>query len=75
MQLASRNCCFRTRSNAMLPREFLHSDEQILRKDFSTVNIRTNNHLEGWHNRLNRKAAKSHNGLYELLQLLIAEQG
>ncbi|XP_003368319.1 hypothetical protein Tsp_13704, partial [Trichinella spiralis] len=30
---------------------------------------------EGWHNRLNRKAAKSHNGLYELLQLLIAEQG
>ncbi|KRY26317.1 hypothetical protein T01_1769 [Trichinella spiralis] len=36
MQLASRNCCFRTRSNAMLPREFLHSDEQILRKDFST---------------------------------------
>ncbi|XP_003367828.1 putative coenzyme F420-dependent N5,N10-methylene tetrahydromethanopterin reductase [Trichinella spiralis] len=25
MQLASRNCCFRTRSNAMLPREFLHT--------------------------------------------------
>ncbi|XP_003367825.1 hypothetical protein Tsp_14839, partial [Trichinella spiralis] len=39
------------------------------------VNIRTNNHLEGWHNRLNRKAAKSHNGFYELLELLIAEQG
>ncbi|KRY41065.1 hypothetical protein T01_8509 [Trichinella spiralis] len=37
--------------------------------------IITNNHLEGWHNRLNRKAAKSHNGLYELLQILIAEQG
>ncbi|KRX33169.1 hypothetical protein T05_15609 [Trichinella murrelli] len=35
----------------------------------------TNNHLEGWHSRLNRKAAKSHNGLYELLQILIAEQG
>ncbi|KRY42834.1 hypothetical protein T01_6089 [Trichinella spiralis] len=31
--------------------------------------------MEGWHNRLNRKAAKSHNGLYELLQILIAEQG
>ncbi|KRX30875.1 hypothetical protein T09_4380, partial [Trichinella sp. T9] len=35
----------------------------------------TNNHLEGWHNQLNRKAGKSHNGLYELLQLLISEQG
>ncbi|KRX58036.1 hypothetical protein T09_3012 [Trichinella sp. T9] len=35
----------------------------------------TNNHLEGWHNGLSRKAAKSHNGLYELLQILIAEQG
>ncbi|KRY26473.1 hypothetical protein T03_9905, partial [Trichinella britovi] len=31
--------------------------------------------LEGWHNRLNRKAGKGHNELYELLQLLIAEQG
>ncbi|KRX45386.1 hypothetical protein T05_6568 [Trichinella murrelli] len=31
--------------------------------------------IEGWHNRLNRKAGKSHNGFYELLQLLIAEQG
>ncbi|KRY03406.1 hypothetical protein T12_442, partial [Trichinella patagoniensis] len=37
--------------------------------------IMTNNHLEGWHNRLNRKAGKCHNGFYELLQLLIAEQG
>ncbi|KRZ71397.1 hypothetical protein T10_4455 [Trichinella papuae] len=27
------------------------------------VNIRINNHLEGWHNWLNRKAAKGHNGL------------
>ncbi|KRY45509.1 hypothetical protein T03_6006 [Trichinella britovi] len=40
-----------------------------------TPNCRTNNHLEGWHNRLNRKAGKSHNGFYELLELLIAEQG
>ncbi|KRY44941.1 hypothetical protein T03_15107 [Trichinella britovi] len=31
--------------------------------------------IEGWHNRLNRKAGKSHNGLYELLQILITEQG
>ncbi|KRX31720.1 hypothetical protein T05_15151 [Trichinella murrelli] len=37
--------------------------------------LRTNDHLEGWHNRLNRKAGKSHNGFYELLELLIAEQG
>ncbi|KRZ10755.1 hypothetical protein T11_3383 [Trichinella zimbabwensis] len=32
------------------------------------------NYLEGWHNQLNKKAAKDHSGLYELLQLLIAEQ-
>ncbi|KRX33161.1 hypothetical protein T05_11077 [Trichinella murrelli] len=30
--------------------------------------------IEGWHNRLNRKAGKSHNGLYELNQILITEQ-
>ncbi|KRX82851.1 hypothetical protein T06_15575 [Trichinella sp. T6] len=28
MQLALRNSCFRTRSNALLPRGFLDSDEQ-----------------------------------------------
>ncbi|KAL1233147.1 Fatty acid synthase subunit alpha [Trichinella pseudospiralis] len=31
--------------------------------------------LEDWHDRLNSKAANGHNGLYELLQILIAEQG
>ncbi|KRY12727.1 hypothetical protein T12_15353 [Trichinella patagoniensis] len=31
--------------------------------------------MEGWHNQLNRKAAKGHNGFHELLELLIAEQG
>ncbi|KRX12415.1 hypothetical protein T07_8104, partial [Trichinella nelsoni] len=31
--------------------------------------------MEGWHNQLNIKAAKGHNVLYELLQILIAEQG
>ncbi|KRY76710.1 hypothetical protein T4A_7867 [Trichinella pseudospiralis] len=30
--------------------------------------------LEDWHDRLNSKAANGHNGLYELLQILIAEQ-
>ncbi|KRY67261.1 hypothetical protein T4B_889 [Trichinella pseudospiralis] len=31
------------------------------------------NHLEGWHNRLIRKADKSHLRFYKLLQLLITE--
>ncbi|KRX23479.1 hypothetical protein T07_4504 [Trichinella nelsoni] len=53
----------------------LMTDERLPLWNVHRVNIRTNNHLEGWHNRLNRKADKSHNGLYELLQLLIAEQG
>ncbi|KRZ84569.1 hypothetical protein T08_10493 [Trichinella sp. T8] len=48
----------------------------IIKRQNSVLSVsKTNNHLEGWHNRLNRKAAKSHNGLYELLQILIAEQG
>ncbi|KRY37921.1 hypothetical protein T01_10286 [Trichinella spiralis] len=51
------------------------TDERLPLWNVHNVNIRTNNHLEGWHNRLNRKAGKGHNGLYELLQLLIAEQG
>ncbi|KRX18117.1 hypothetical protein T07_13777 [Trichinella nelsoni] len=51
------------------------TDERLPLWNVHNVNIRTNNHLEGWHNRLNRKADKSHNGLYELLQILIAEQG
>ncbi|KRX71811.1 hypothetical protein T06_3107 [Trichinella sp. T6] len=50
-------------------------DERLPLGNVYDVNIRTNNHLEGWHNRLNRKAGKSHNELYELLQLLISEQG
>ncbi|KRY31426.1 hypothetical protein T03_10473, partial [Trichinella britovi] len=51
------------------------TDERLPFWNVHNVNIRTNNHLEGWHNRLNRKAGKSHNGFYELLELLIAEQG
>ncbi|KRZ05543.1 hypothetical protein T11_1298 [Trichinella zimbabwensis] len=39
------------------------------------VRIRTNNHLERWHNELNKKAGKSHVRFYELLHLLIVEQG
>ncbi|KRX71870.1 hypothetical protein T06_7565 [Trichinella sp. T6] len=40
VQLALRNRCFRTRSNVLLPRGFLDSDEQVLRKDFSTTYFR-----------------------------------
>ncbi|KRY05900.1 hypothetical protein T01_8161, partial [Trichinella spiralis] len=39
------------------------------------VEIRTNNHLEGWHFRMNRQAGKRHLSFYELLRLLIDEQG
>ncbi|KRZ88611.1 hypothetical protein T08_11181 [Trichinella sp. T8] len=39
------------------------------------VNIHTNNDLEGWHFKMNRLAGKRHLGFYELLQLLIDEQG
>ncbi|XP_003375683.1 hypothetical protein Tsp_09262, partial [Trichinella spiralis] len=51
------------------------TDERLPLWNVHNVNIRSNIHLEGWHNRLNRKAGKGHNGFYELLQLLIAEQG
>ncbi|KRY49039.1 hypothetical protein T03_1234 [Trichinella britovi] len=39
------------------------------------VNIGTNNDLEGWHFKMNRLAGKRHLSFYELLQLLIDEQG
>ncbi|KRX85501.1 hypothetical protein T06_519 [Trichinella sp. T6] len=39
------------------------------------VNIRTNNDLESWHFKMNRLPRKRHFGFYELLQLLIDEQG
>ncbi|KRX30194.1 hypothetical protein T05_758, partial [Trichinella murrelli] len=61
-------------ATAFLPVPHVNTGVSLLEAG-TTVNIRTNNHLEGWHNRLNRKAGKSHNGLYELLQLLISEQG
>ncbi|KRY60419.1 hypothetical protein T03_3591 [Trichinella britovi] len=51
------------------------TNERLPLWNVHNVNIRTNNHLEGWHNRLNRKACKGHDELYDLFQLLIAEQG
>ncbi|KRZ66928.1 hypothetical protein T10_9487 [Trichinella papuae] len=39
------------------------------------VAMRTNNHLEGWHSRMNKRARKHHLGFYQFLQLIIDEQG
>ena len=36
--------------------------------------LRTNNHLEGWHNRMKRIARKAHPNLYEVLELFQREQ-
>ncbi|KRY45529.1 hypothetical protein T03_7771, partial [Trichinella britovi] len=38
------------------------------------VNIRNNNHLEGWHNQLNNKAVGNKLGFNKLLLLLLLEQ-
>ncbi|KRX59225.1 hypothetical protein T09_10978 [Trichinella sp. T9] len=39
------------------------------------VSLRTNNHLEGWHSRMNKRARKHHLGFYQFLQLILDEQG
>ncbi|KRY40948.1 PiggyBac transposable element-derived protein 2 [Trichinella spiralis] len=39
------------------------------------VSVRTNNHLEGWHSRMNKSARKHHLGFYQFLQLILDEQG
>ncbi|KRX64583.1 hypothetical protein T09_5369 [Trichinella sp. T9] len=51
------------------------TDERLPLWNVHNVSITTNNHLEGKHNGLNRKAGKGHNGFYGLRQFLIAEQG
>ncbi|KRZ15188.1 hypothetical protein T11_8828 [Trichinella zimbabwensis] len=38
------------------------------------VAVRTNNHLEGWHSRVNRRARKHHLGFHQFLRLIIDEQ-
>ncbi|KRY25859.1 hypothetical protein T03_10000, partial [Trichinella britovi] len=38
------------------------------------VSVRTNNHLEGWHSRMNKRARKHHLGFYQFLQLILDEQ-
>ncbi|XP_003369569.1 conserved hypothetical protein [Trichinella spiralis] len=49
--------------------------DRLLMCNVYNVNICTNNDLEGWHFKMNRLAGKRHLGFYELLQLLIDEQG
>ncbi|KRX32844.1 hypothetical protein T05_1866, partial [Trichinella murrelli] len=39
------------------------------------VSMRTNNHLEGWHSRMNKKARKHHLGFYQFFKLILDEQG
>ena len=41
---------------------------------FAHSDARTNNHLEGWHNRLNRIVRKAHTNFYEVLELYQKEQ-
>ena len=41
---------------------------------FGNEGHRTNNHLEGWHHKLNKLAQKSHPNIFEVVQLLQREQ-
>ena len=41
---------------------------------FSYADPCTNNHLEGWHNRIKKMARKSHPNIYELIEILQKEQ-
>ena len=36
--------------------------------------FRTNNHIEGWHNRLNKIVGKAHPNIYELVETFKKEQ-
>ncbi len=35
---------------------------------------RTNNHVKGWHNKINRAARKSHPNIFEAVELFQSEQ-
>ena len=41
---------------------------------YAQTGPRTNNHLEGWHNRLKRLSRKAHPNLYEVLELFQREE-
>ncbi|KRY03201.1 hypothetical protein T12_9304, partial [Trichinella patagoniensis] len=51
------------------------TDDRLPLWNVHNVNIRTNNHLEGWHNRFNKKVGGNKLGLYRLLHYLEEEQG
>ncbi|KRX34390.1 hypothetical protein T05_3451 [Trichinella murrelli] len=62
---------------AFLPLAEVPDAVDLLGRDVAEQNVDTptNNHLEGWHFKMNRQAGKYHLGFYELLRLLIDEQG
>ncbi|KRY34210.1 hypothetical protein T03_5266, partial [Trichinella britovi] len=39
------------------------------------MSVRTNNHLEGWHSRMNKRARKHYLGFYQFFKLILDEQG
>ncbi|KRX33203.1 hypothetical protein T05_4664 [Trichinella murrelli] len=49
------------------------SNERLPLWNALNINIRSNNHLEGWHNRLDKNAGGSKLRFYRLLQLLMEE--
>ncbi|KRX37125.1 hypothetical protein T05_2947 [Trichinella murrelli] len=48
---------------------------QYFQRDVHGVPVRSNNHLEGWQNRMTKRARKHHLGFYQFLQLIIDVQG
>ncbi|KRZ54664.1 hypothetical protein T02_9957 [Trichinella nativa] len=49
------------------------SNERLPLWNALNINIRSSNHLEGWHNRLDKNAGGSKLRFYRLLQLLMEE--
>ncbi|KRY26914.1 hypothetical protein T03_10126, partial [Trichinella britovi] len=39
------------------------------------MSVMTNNHLEGWHSRMNKRARKHYLGFYQFFELILDEQG
>ncbi|KRX85589.1 hypothetical protein T06_14027 [Trichinella sp. T6] len=48
---------------------------QYFQRDVHGVPVRSNNHLEGWQNRMTKRARKHHLGFHQFLQLIINVQG
>ena len=41
---------------------------------YQSDSFKTNNHLEGWHNRLKRLVGKAHPNVYEFVEVIQKEQ-